>query len=141
MIYVTWPLILGYIMTEKTLNRADIQREREALKKRLADLDAAERVLDALAGNAPKAAGRNLIRELVGEMGSIKTTILRASDDARGTTAADIADHIRAWKPDYPVTNVSPKLSLYGKAGLVRSENGRWFITEKGKKELEKSKN
>jgi hypothetical protein len=128
-------------MTEKTLNRADIQREREALKKRLADLDVAERVLDTLASGAPKAAERNIIRELVGEMGSIKSTILRAASDVLGTTAAEIAGGISAWKPGYPVTNVSPKLSLYGKVGLLKSENGRWFITEKGRKELENSKN
>jgi hypothetical protein len=129
-------------MTEKPLTRADIQREREALKQRLADLDAAERILAAPYGVAPpKADAASLIGSIVAEMGSIKSAILREASASEGTTASETAAAISKWKPNYPATNVSPKFSLYGSHGLLRSENGRWFITDKGRKELDNSKN
>jgi hypothetical protein len=125
-------------MNEKPLSRADIQRERESLKKRLADLDAAERVLDTIAGRPPISGLRGL-PATASDQKSIKWAILQsANDEILGTSASEIAEEISKWKPGYPVTNVSPKLSLYGSQGLIRNQDGRWFLTEKGKKELEK---
>lgn len=135
-------MLYGGMANEKPLTRADIQRERETLKKRLADLDAAERVLDTLYGAAPKPPyAKGIIEQFVGEVISIKKTILQEASNAAGTTASDIAARISEWKPGYPPTNVSPKLSLYGKEGLLKSENSRWFITDKGRKELDNSNN
>ncbi len=127
-------------MAEQTLNRADIQREREALKKRLADLDAAERVLDMLSPNRSDEEPENAM-EALGLMPSIKHIILREAGRQNGVTATEAAAVISAWKPNYPASNVSPKLSLYGSHGLLRHDNGRWYLTAAGKEELELSKN
>lgn len=129
-------------MNGKSLSRSDIHREREVLKKRLADLDAAERVLDTLNIGVELPLNEPEIRPKALEpMPSIKHIILRESARTSGATAAEIAAIIGAWKPGYPPTNVSPKLSLYGSQELIRSEGGRWYITDKGKKELDESNN
>jgi hypothetical protein len=127
-------------MTEKTLSKAAIQKEREALQKRLADLDAAERVLEGWAlprlVEEPESAA-----EALGLMPSIKQIILREAAKPAGTTAQEAAAVISAYKQeDYPATNVSPKLSLYGSHKLLKLYNGRWFLTAEGKEELELSK-
>jgi hypothetical protein len=124
-------------MIEKTLSKAAIQREREALNKRLADLDVAERVLDSLTPVhiEPIPAG-----DLMQAMPSIKHLIIFAANMPQGADVSEITEVIRAWKPGYLTTNVSPKLSLYRAAGYLDLKNGRWFATEKGRKDLEKSK-
>ena len=128
-------------MTEKTLSKAAIQREREALQKRLADLDAAERVLDGWSPVAlidkPESAA-----EALGLTPSIKQIILYEAGRPTGVTAAEAAAVISALKSEnYPVTNVSPKLSLYCTHKLLRLNNGRWYLTPEGQEELDLSKN
>ena len=120
----------------KILSKAAIQKEREALKKRLADLDVAEHVLETMGITQP------IMAEDGGpsDMPSIKKIILTEAA-RKPVSAAEIAAIIGAWIPDYPVKNVSPKLSLYGSQDLIVNKNGLWSITQEGLKELAKSNN
>ena len=122
----------------KILTKTGIQQEREALKKRLLDLDAAERVLDSLGATSSISGGNPAA---VPPAPSIKRAILDCAASANGTNAKEIAEYLHRWMPDFPVKNISPKLSLYKSEEFLELKNGRWLITDEGRRELNNSKN
>ncbi|MBX3535530.1 MAG: hypothetical protein KF826_14375 [Xanthobacteraceae bacterium] len=129
---------------EKTLSKANIQKEREALLQRLADLDAAERVIDSLTPAASKTVDFTALSGAA--FPTIRETILHflAQTPSTGRTTGDIGDYLRqVWKNDYPNRFISPKLSMYKSDGDLTYQNGLWFITPAGHRSLlltEKSK-
>jgi hypothetical protein len=126
-------------MQNRMLSLSDIQERRKALQRQLADLDAAERVLLSFA-DPPIATGLSEPRAVKdGVKTSIKQMILRVLHEAgsAGLNSHGVLARIQnRGLPDYPLANVSPKLSAFRVHGLVDLEGGFWKLTEKGMNEI-----
>jgi hypothetical protein len=137
---------------EPILTLEAIRERRQALRRQLADLDAAERVLLSLRP-PPNAASRNngllrsapvtdMLPEDAPPEGKrlIKHRILElVGQSDHGLTSQMVLDGLRASIPDYKGHNVSPKLSDYKGQGWLTLDQGLWKITEEGRKEYLKS--
>jgi hypothetical protein len=62
--------------------------------------------------------------------------------DGSGLTSQAVQSAIqKAGRPDFPMRNVSPKLSFFKSKGWLDLNEGVWRITMEGAKELVESKN
>lgn len=142
-------------MTRKTLSLEYIRERRKALKDKLADLDAAERLFNEMPSSAEpddapfsefnRMRARRSARwaKEAKERPPIKEMILAILRDAgpKGQTSQEVLAAIRErWIADYSEKNVAPKLSLYKKDRLISWDKGKWVLNEAGEKELTNTK-
>ncbi len=122
-----------------------IAERRKALQKELADLDTAERVYRGIGprtGEFPfveAAAAAPAPAEAPTPKPSIKDMILMTSGEAgaAGMPADEVLQGLRAkWLPGFSRKNLYPKLSFFKSRGWLSLEDGRWKLTDAGRKEL-----